>query len=382
MAEETKKENEIQIRGIFTKSHIVSFPKTGDIIEGKIIEKSARSLFVDLGDIGIGAIPDEEFKESGQSLKELKTGDAIFAKIIDLKNDNGYIELSLKEAGKELNWAKLQEKMKSKEVIEVEISEANRGGLVAKIYDIPAFMPASQLSLKHYPRVKDGDREKILEELKKFVGTKLKVQIIDINPSENKLIISERAEAQEKLKGILQKYKVGDVVEGEVGGIVNFGVFIKFPHDSPEEEKLEGLIHISELDYRLVKNPNDIVKIGEILKAEIVDIDTGKISLSLKALKEDPWKTIKEKYKKGDIVSGRVLKFNPFGAFIELPENIQGLLHISEFGSEKKMKESMELNKEYQFKILMIDPEKHKIALGLTDSSPATNNQQLTTTND
>lgn len=370
MAEETKKENEIQIRGIFTKSQIVSFPKTGDIIEGKIIEKSAKSLFVDLGDIGIGAIPDGEFKESGQSLKELKTGDAIFAKIIDLKNDNGYIELSLKEAGKELNWTKLQEKMKNKEVIEVEISEANRGGLIAKIYDIPAFIPVSQLSYEHYPRVKDGDKEKILEELKKFVGTKLKVQIIDVNPSEDKLIISERAEAQEKLKEILQKYKVSDVVEGEVGGIVDFGVFIKFPHDSPEEEKLEGLIHISELDYRLVKNPNDIVKIGEILKAEIVDIDSGKISLSLKALKEDPWKTIKEKYKKGDIVSGRVLKFNPFGAFIELPENIQGLLHISEFGSEKKMKESMELDKEYQFKILMVDPEEHKIALGLSSEIP------------
>jgi len=370
LSKTTKEEkSSIEIKGLFTKSHVASLPKAGDIIEGKIIKKEAKSLYLDLGPAGIGLISEKEYKETGQNLKELKTGDTIFAKIIDLKNDEGYAELSIREAGKELNWSRLKEKMVNKELLEVEILEANRGGVLSKIYDIPAFMPVSQLSSEHYPRVKDGDKEKILEELKKFVGKTLKVKIIDIDPAEDKLIISEKAEAQEKLKEIIQKYQIGDVVEGEVGGIVDFGVFLKFPTTSPEQEKLEGLIHISEIDYRLIKDPRDIIKVGDIVKAKIVDISDGKISLSLKALKKDPWKTIKEKYKKGDVISGKVIKFNPFGAFVELPENIQGLLHISEFGSEKNMRESMELDREYQFKILMIDPEEHKIALGLHNES-------------
>lgn len=366
MAKETKKDNKITIKGLFSKSHIPYFPKTGDVIEGKIIDKGQKSILLDLGIIGIGIISEEECREAGHNIKELKNGDSIFAKLISLESENGYVRLSLKEAGKELNWKKLKEKIENKELIEVKISEANRGGLIAKIYDIPAFLPVSQLSPEHYPRVKDSDKEKILEELKKFIGKTLQVRIIDVGAEEEKLIISEKAKTQEKLKEILKKYQVGDVVEGEIGGVVNFGVFIKFPADSSEDEKLEGLIHISELDYKLVKDPNDIVKVGDKVQAKIIDIKDDKISLSLKALKEDPWKSIREKYKKGDLVYGKVVKFNPFGAFVELPDGIQGLLHISEFGSEKKMRESIEIGKDYKLKVLLIDPEEHKIALGLS----------------
>ncbi len=369
MSEKTEKENEIIIKGLFSKSHIPSLPKVGDIVEGKVIEKGAKSLFLDLGILGVGVISEKEYKESGQSIKELKIGDIIFAKITDLENKNEYVELSLREAGKDLNWTKLQEKMKNKELVEVVISEANRGGLLARLYEIPAFLPVSQLSPEHYPRVKDGDKEKIFEELKKFIGKTLKVQVIAAEPQEEKLIISEKAEAQEKLKEIIKKYNVGDIVEGEIGGIVDFGVFFKFPQDAPEEEKLEGLIHISELDYKLIKDPHDIVKEGEIVRAKIIDIDNAKISLSLKSLKEDPWKSLKEKYKKGDIISGKIIKFAPFGAFVELKEGLQGLLHVSEFGSEKKMKEEVEIGKEQNFKVLLIDSDEHKIALGLHNES-------------
>ena len=370
MTEEIKEDKKIKIRGLFTKSFIPFVPKAGDIIEGKIIEKSAKSLYLDFGDIGIGTISGDECKEAGQGFKELKVGDTIFAKIINLESPKGYVELSLKQAGKDLNWLKLQEKMQKKELIEVKISEANRGGLVAEIYDIPAFLPVSQLSPEHYPRVKDGDKEKIFEELKKFLGKNMQVQIIDVEPKEGRLIISEKVEAQERLKEILKKYKTGDIVEGEIGSIVDFGVFVKFPADSPEEKKLEGLVHISELDYKLVKNPQDIVKIGERVQVKIINIENAKISLSLKALKEDPWKSIEEKYKKGDIVLGKVIKFSPFGAFVELPGNIQGLLHISEFGSERKMKELIEIGKEYKFKIFLVDADRRRIALGLSSDIP------------
>jgi len=368
----TKKEanpQKMEIIGSFSKAQLISFPSIGEVIEGKLIEKNAKTLFFDLGTVGVGTISGKEYQRAGQDIKELKIGDSIFSKIINLENEDGYVELSLKEAGRDMNWAKLQEKLESKELIEAKVSEANRGGLIAKIYEVPAFLPVSQLSAKHYPRVKDGDKEKILEELRKFIGQTLQVQIIDLNPSEEKLIISEKAETQKKIKEIISKYQVGDVVEGEIGGIVDFGAFIKFPMDVPEEEKIEGLIHISELDYKLVKSPQDIVKVGETVKAKIIDINSDRVSLSLKALKDDPWKLIGEKYKKGDEIMGQVIKFNPFGAFVELPDGLQGLLHVSEFGSEKKMKELIDIKKEYKFKIILIDPEDHKIALGLQNEA-------------
>jgi len=368
----TKKEGtrqKIEIIGSFSKSQLISFPSIGEVVEGKLIEKNAKTLFFDLGTLGVGTISGKEYQRAGQDIKELKIGDSIFSKIINLDDEDGYVELSLKEAGKDMNWAKLQEKVENKELMDVKIVEANRGGLIAKIYEVPAFLPVSQLSTDHYPRVKDGDKEKILEELKKFIGQTLQVQIIDINPSEEKLIISEKAETQKKIKEIISKYQVGDVVEGEIGGIVDFGAFIKFPTDVAEEEKIEGLIHISELDYKLVKSPQDIVKVGETVKAKIIDINSDRVSLSLKALKDDPWKLIGEKYKKGDEITGQVIKFNPFGAFVELPDGLQGLLHVSEFGSEKKMKELIDIKKEYKFKIILIDPEDHKIALGLQNET-------------
>lgn len=362
-------QNKIEIKGLFTKSQIPSFPKIGDMVEGRLIEKSGKSLFVDLGNLGIGMVFGDEYDKQSLNLEELEIGDSIFAKIVNPENEEGYVELSLKEAGKDLSWEKLQEKMKNKEILEVEISKANWGGLTAEIYGITAFLPVSQLSFEHYPRVENGNKEKIFEELKKFIGKTLRVQIIDLGPKENKLIISERAESQEKLKETLKKYKVGDIVEGQVGGIVDFGVFLRFPLESPEKEKLEGLAHISELDHKLIKNPRDVVRAGEIVKAKIIDIKNNQISLSIRALKEDPWKGIKEKYKKGGVVSGRVTKFNPFGAFIELLDGLQGLLHISEFGSEKKMKEAIEIGKIYNFKVLLVDPEAHKIALGLSSET-------------
>lgn len=366
-----KKENnhKIEIRGIFSKAQLMTLPSTGEVIEGKLIEKNAKTLFLDLGAVGVGMISGKEYQKAGQDARELKIGDTIFSKIINLDNEDGYIELSLKEAGRDMNWAKLQEKMETKELMEVKISEANRGGLIAKIYEVPAFLPVSQLAMEHYPRVKDGDKEKILEELKKFIGQTLQVQILDMNPAEDKLIISEKAETQKKIKEIISKYQVGDIVEGEIGGIVDFGAFIKFPMDVPEEEKIEGLIHISELDYKLVKSPQDIVKVGETVRAKIIDIENDRVSLSLKALRDDPWKSIGEKYKKGDEITGKVVKFNPFGAFVELPDGLQGLLHVSEFGSEKKMKETIDLKKDYKFKIILIDPEEHKIALGIQNEN-------------
>jgi len=350
------------------KNDLVKPPKVGEIIEGKVIGKERQAMFLDLGNIGTGIIYGREFQEAKEELKNLKIGDSIFAKIVDLENEAGYIELSVSQASKELIWEGLKQKKEKGETIAVKISGANRGGLLTEISTIPAFLPVSQLESSHYPRVEGGDSSKILRELQKFVGETLEVKIFDLSPREKKLILSERVREVEKIKEILKKYKVGEVVEGEITGITDFGAFIKFGPPPKFGGGLEGLIHISELDWAIVADPSEIVKVGEKLRAKIIEISDDKVSLSLKALKKDPWQGIEKKYKKGNIISGKVTKFNPFGAFVQITPKIQGLCHISEFGNQTRMMERLKIDKKYNFQILSIDPEEHRMTLKLVES--------------
>ncbi len=235
---------------------------------------------------------------------------------------------------------------------------------MAVIDGVEGFLPVSQLTPKHYPRVEKGDKQKIFEELQKFVGREMAVKIIDLDPRGSKLIVSEREVASPEFKTALSKYKVGDVISGEISGVVDFGAFVKFEN----EPLLEGLIHISELDFKLIDHPANFVKVGERVKAKIINIEDDKVSLSLRSLKRDPWIDVEEKYKKGDAVKGEVTKFNPFGVFVRLDPDIQGLCHISEFGSEAKMREKLARGGSYQFKIKSIDSREHRMSLGLADS--------------
>ena len=352
--EETEKEKDDNSKPI----------KVGEIVKGKIINKGKASVFLELGNRGTGIIYGKEFYEAKNKLKKLKKGNAIFVKIIDLENEEGFIELSLTKAGKEIAWEELKQKKGEDEIIAVKIIGANKGGLLAKVFDIPAFLPVSQLSSEKYPKVEGGDSQKILKALQKFVGQEIKVKIFDFDEKEEKLILSEKEKDAKKIKEVLKNYKIGDVVEAEVTGIVDFGVFVKFSKPNLPDS-LEGLIHISELDWQLIEEPSETVKIGENVQAKIIDISNNRISLSLKALKKDPWENIEKKFQKGDIIKGKATKFNPFGAFVQLAPKIQGLCHISEFGSPKKMEETVKIGESYNFKILLIDPKEHRITLAL-----------------
>jgi len=372
------------MKEILEKNNLLKPPQVGKIIEGKIIGRGRSAIYLDLGTFGTGIIYGKEFQEAKEEIKDLKIGDTVFAKIIDLENEDGYIELSLSQASDELTWEKLKQKKEASETLKVKISGANKGGLLTEVSGIPAFLPVSQLLPEHYPRVEGAESSKILKELQKFIGKELEVKIFDLDPKENKLILSEKAKESEKIKEILKNYRVGDIVEGEITGITDFGVFIKFPaRQSPEgsrpiagggKEGLEGLIHISELDWQLIEDPNEIIKVGQKVKAKIISISNDRISLSLRALKKDPWEEIEKKYKKGDVVSGVVTKFNPYGAFVKLGPKIQGLCHISEFGTRSKMEEKLKIGQKYNFQILEIKPEEHRMSLKLiekTSSSPS-----------
>lgn len=352
-----------------TRSEFFHPAKVGEILEGTVIEKRAAKLFIDLGGRGTGIVYGREYYEAQDIIKNLAAGDPITAKVIELDNEDGYIELSLKEAGREKSWRDLKEKMQEGEVFSLPVKEANRGGLILELFGVKGFLPVSQLAQHHYPRVENGDKELIFAELQKFIGQDLKVKILDVNSYESKLIFSERDERQDEIRERLSKYQKGDAIEGEITGVVNFGAFMKF------DDGLEGLIHISEIDWQLIEDPRAILKTGEKRKAKIIDIEGAKVSLSLKALTPDPWIEASEKLKKGETIEGKVTKFNPFGAFVQIEGSVQGLAHISEFGTEAKMKEGLELGKTYKFKILSIDPKEHRLSLALASENQEAPNQ-------
>jgi len=342
---------------------VPEFPEEGDLVEGTVINIERSSVYADLGAFGTGIIYGREFMNARDVIKKLNIGDIINAKIVERENEDGYVELSLKEARQALTWGEAEEAIKNKTVLEIPVKDANKGGLILEWQGILGFLPASQLKTEHYPRVEDGDKNRILEELKKLVGTKIAVSIITASPKEGKLIFSEKDPNQKEKKEIIEKYTVGDEIDGSITGLVDFGVFVKL------EEGLEGLVHISEIDWALVEDPRKLFKVGDKVRVKVIEIKDGKISLSIKALKENPWIPAGKKYKKGEIVKGVVIKFNQYGALVAIEEGVAGLAHVSEFGTAEKLKAALELGKTYTFQIMVFEPKDQKMTLAFIDES-------------
>ncbi|MEK9184830.1 MAG: S1 RNA-binding domain-containing protein [Patescibacteria group bacterium] len=336
-------------------------PNVADIVEGPVISIEKSVVYVDLNPYGTGIIYGREYISARDIIKKINIGDNIAAKVVDINNKDGYIELSLKEARQALVWNEAEKAINEKKILELLVVEANKGGLLIEWQGIVGFLPASQLKTEHYPRVVDGDKDKILEELKKLVGQRIAVSIISAFPKEGKLIFSEKNPVEKDKEKIIGHYNVGDTVEGFITGIVDFGVFVKI------EDGLEGLVHISEIDWSLVEDPRLFFKVGDKVNVKIIEIKDGKVSLSIKALKENPWVHAVAKYEKDKIVEGVIIKFNKHGALASVEEGIAGLVHISEFGSEAKLREKLELGKTYNFKITLFDPKEQKMALSFVD---------------
>jgi small subunit ribosomal protein S1 len=334
-------------------------PKAGDIVEGPVILLDRARLYIDLAPFGTGVIFGREYMNAREVIKRTNVGDRIAAKVVATETKDGYIELSLKEARQALIWGEAEEAVKNKTQFELTIKEANKGGLILEWQGIAGFLPASQLKTDHYPRVIDGDKDKILEELKKLIGSRIMVSLITASPKEGKLIFSEKGVDDKEKRQLVEHYQTGDVVEGDVTGIVDFGVFVKI------EDGLEGLVHISEIDWGLVEDPRAFFKVGDRIKVKIVDIKDGKISLSVKQLRENPWKEAAAKYKKGDDATGVIIKYNKHGALASIEEGVAGLVHISEFGSEENLRKALELGKSYNFSITLFEPKDQRMALTL-----------------
>ena len=333
-------------------------PKVGDVAQGNIIEIGSNIIYVDLGPIGTGAIYGygKSIISTLSSFKDLKPGTPIAATITDRENEDGFVEMSLKQTSMDMIWKELERKMDESEIVTTKVLEANKGGLMIKVNGMVGFLPASQLSSDNYPRVSDGDKNKILSLLMQLVGKDIRVKIIGIDKNEGKLIVSEKATREKEEHEKISTLKVGDVVEGEISGIVDFGAFVKF------NGTLEGLVHISELAWKLIDDPRKIFNVGQKVRCKIIGIDDSRISLSIKALEEDPWKNVAQKYQVGQKVKGEVTKVNPFGAFVQLDKDIHGLAHVSKLGDDSGLK-NMEVGKTYEFEIISIEPQDHRLGL-------------------
>jgi small subunit ribosomal protein S1 len=343
-------------------------PEEGDLVEGPVISIEKFAVYINLPPFGTGIIYGREYITARDMVRKLHAGDTVSAKVVDTKNEDGYIELSLKEARQALIWGEVEAAIKEKTVLGLIVQDANKGGLILNWQGLQGFLPASQLSSENYPRVTDGDKVKILEELKKLIGQELTVMIIGATPEDGKLIFSEKGTgtttneagqtvAEEKAEA----YKVGDVLKGEVTGVVDFGIFVKV------EGGIEGLVHISEIDWSLIENPRQHYSVGDNVEVKVIEVKDGKISLSIKALKSNPWSEAGDKFKKGDQVKGVIIKHNKHGALASIEEGVAGLVHVSEFDSPEDLKEKLELGKVYDFKINVFEATEQKMTLSVVE---------------
>lgn len=340
-------------------------PKVGDVVEAAVISVSTNEAHVDIDGLTTGVVRGREFIDESGVYSDLKVGDRVQATVLEIENEGGEMELSFRQAGHQKAWNDLADLMKEGKIISAPVTEANKGGLMVQVGKIDGFLPVSQLTVEHYPRVEGGDRSRILEILNKFINQELKVKVIDVNESDSKLIVSEKAAWEQKQQKIISQYKLGNEVDGRITGVVDFGAFIEFG------DNLEGLVHISELAWQRIDDPKDYVKVGDKVRAKIISIDGSRISLSMKALKKDPWVKATEKYRVGQLIKSKVLKINPFGAFVELDRDIHGLAHISELSNERinDPSEVVSIGKDYTFRVLSIEPENHRLGLSLKSAS-------------
>lgn len=334
-------------------------PALDDVVEGPVVAIGRACVFVDLHPFGTGMIYGREYLSAREVLKNTHIGDTITAKVVGNDNKEGYIELSLREARQALIWNEAETAVQKKTVLELPVTDANKGGLIIAWNGLQGFLPASQLGPQHYPRVPDGDKDKIFVELKKLIGTRLEVQIITANPKEQKLIFSEKGAGSSERSSLVGKYGVGDALEGIVTGATDFGVFVKI------EDGLEGLVHISEMDWGLVENPKTRYKVGERVNVKVIEIKDDKVSLSIKALKDDPWKNAAAKYKKDQRVEAVIIKYNKHGALASIEEGVAGLVHISEFKDEAELRSKLALGNVYPFTITLFEPKERRMTLKL-----------------
>ena len=338
---------------------LVSF-NNGDVIEGTVVKVDRNEVMVDVGYKSEGIVPSRELSvRKGVNPKDLiKQGEKIKALVLEKEDDEGRLILSIKRAVYEKAWGDIQEIANSKKSIKGTVIESVKGGLIVDI-GVRGFLPASLIDVR---RVK---------ELSAYVGEEIEAKILELDRQKNNIVLSRKAHLEEELseerQGFLDDLQIGDVKDGKISSIVSFGAFVDIGG-------MDGLVHVSELSWRHVENPNEIVKVGDTVTVKVLEIDNDKerISLSIKQVKEDPWLDFELHYKENDVVEGEVTKVVPFGAFITIGKGVEGLVHVSEISTEKidSPELALALGQKVQVKITELDIDKRRVNLSIKQADP------------
>jgi small subunit ribosomal protein S1 len=333
---------------------------SGDVVTGKVISVSDNEVLVNIGFISDGVIINSELSGDPEvSAKEkLNIGDEISVYVVKVNSGEGTVVLSQKRAEAIKSWDIIESAVESKEVFEVEVKEAVKGGVVAWIKGIRAFIPASQISVS------------FVKDLNEFVGKTLEVKVIEVDKEKNRVILSrkviEQVDLEKKKKETWNSLVKGEKVTGTVTRIAKFGAFVDLGG-------VDGLIHITQLSWERVKNVEDVVSVGDSVEVYILDLDQekGKISLSLKDVKENPWKKASQDLKEGEILDGKIMKLAKFGAFVQIKPGVEGLVHISEISEERiaDPSEKVSIGDKVKVKVLGIDRESNRISLSIKEAA-------------
>lgn len=330
----------------------------GDIVEGKIVTQLEDELIIDIGFHADGVVPADEISEDPNFNKEeLAIGDTITAKVLKLEDGEGHVLLSRKRAEKETAWETLTTYLEEKKHLKVNVAEIVKGGALAYVNGLRGFIPASLIGT-HY-----------VEDLTIYLHQELEVQVIELDEKTNRIILSAKEIALQKEKELkqerLQALEKGMVLEGQVVHLTNFGAFVDIGG-------IQGLVRNNDLAWKRVKHPKEVVQVGDQVKVYILDIDrkTEKIALGLKDVKEDPWNQVVDTYQVGKISEGKVVKLMDFGAFIQLAEGVEGLVHISEIADERITKpgDVLTIGDVVKVKIIQIDNNQRKIGLSIKEA--------------
>jgi small subunit ribosomal protein S1 len=341
--------------------------KYGDIVAGTIVRVDPHEILVDIGSKSEGIVDQQEMEGlSPDVVKKLEVGERVLAFVLRTEDREGNVVLSLARAQMERDWREAEELLKSAQVFEAQVAGFNKGGLIVRVGKVRGFVPATQLESTFRRKVEPASGESGESDLSVLVGKKLSLKVIELDRERNRLILSERAATREMRKGqkerLLTELKEGDVRTGTVTSVADFGVFVALGG-------VDGMIHLSELSWTKINHPSDLVKVGDQVQVQVLSVERERerIALSLKRLQAEPWTTVEERYKVGQLVTGTITKLASFGAFARLDDNIEGLVHISEL-ADRRIQHPKEVVKEgdqVSLRVIRIDAARRRLGLSL-----------------
>jgi small subunit ribosomal protein S1 len=346
----------------------------GDKVTGIIIAIAKNELTLSIDNVGIAIVRGRELYNE-EYLARLNVGETVDALVVALDNELNCIEASFRAIGRDKIMSEITKQFEAKATVEAKIREANRGGFMVKIQGVDGFLPASQLSPAHSIKTIIGEEKSLLNQMKKFVGQTFNVKLISINPENDTVVVSEKAVSDEISSLKLSKYKVGDIVDASIVGVVDFGVFLRFDDD------LEGLVHISEIAWKKIEDIKKELVLGQKVKARIIDIDPeNRINLSIKQTIPNPWIEFAKEVKPGDTFDGKIVKIVSSGAIVVNEDDIQGFCHISQISntpidSPSKIHEVLKTGQTRSFTVIDIIDD--KLALTILPLDQALQIQKL-----